>query len=521
LAFSTSSFRVRGYGRGGETTPAIITGSPPFIDLIHDDELLNEVVTWGSYSSSAGSIATVIRQMRLGAGEWTSYQDDIIAETGQIWRVREQVIDSADNSRIFYSSSRTVAPAPAVAPSPFSDNLWAILDTTEGGQLQILISDLPFDGGSPITDIEYQVGSGPWISSGGTSSFFIDGLTNDQEYGIRIRAVNAYGESDPSSSKQDTPTLITVPEAFAVGDWDLNDTEEGGTLSVIINQLPFNGGSPITDVQYRVDSGLWVSTGGVSSFDISGLTNGVQVSVVLRSENIKGVSDISDVKDGTPTLVTVPSAFGPFDWNVEDTFAGGQLTVNILSLPDSGGATISDIEYQVSGGSWISSGGTSTFNIDGLTNGTSYIIRIRAVNAVGSGPQSGAKSETPTLVDVPATFDVGDWDLVDTGVGGELLVNIHQLPNPNGAEITDVEYRVDGGSWVSSGGIISFEITGLTDDVEYDVELRAVNSEGEGPGSDLKSEAPTTAPLENQFFTSGGQEFLTSSGQKFLVAEDD
>jgi len=69
--------------------------------------------------------------------------------------------------------------------------------------------------------------------------------------------------------------------------------------------------------------------------------------------------------------------------------------VIIGSLPSSGGSPILDIEYRVDGGSWTSSGGTSSFVIGSLTNGIEYDIEIRAVNAIGNGAASSIKAETP------------------------------------------------------------------------------------------------------------------------------
>ena len=73
---------------------------------------------------------------------------------------------------------------------------------------------------------------------------------------------------------------------------------------------------------------------------------------------------------------------------------------------------------------------------------------------------------------------------------GDLLVTISTLPQTDSA-ITDVEYRVDGGAWVSSGGITTFTISGLTNGVSYSVELRAITRFGASPASDTKSATPT------------------------------
>lgn len=92
---------------------------------------------------------------------------------------------------------------------------------------------------------------------------------------------------------------------------------------------------------------------------------------------------------------------------------------------------------------------------------------------------------------VPDAFSAGNWSVSDAEIGGRLDVAISSLPQNNFATITDVQYRLDGGTWTSSGGIVGFSITGLTDGVEGDLELRAVNAQGNSATSDLKSATPS------------------------------
>lgn len=119
-------------------------------------------------------------------------------------------------------------------------------------------------------------------------------------------------------------------------------------------------------------------------------------------------------------------------------------------------------------------------------------ITVEADNGVDD-PISREFTITVTNVAiVPAAFEVGDWD-VDGG-DQEADVTIDDLPESGDDAVTDVEYRLDGGAWISSGGTVSFTITGLTNDVEYDVQLRAVNAIGAGAASDTKSVTPTATP---------------------------
>ncbi len=98
----------------------------------------------------------------------------------------------------------SLAPPAPVAPDAFGAGDWSIASGDE--KADITINALPPDGGSAISDIEFRLDGGSWVSSGGTSSFTISGLTNDQEYDVALRAVNSAGAGVASDTKQVTPT---------------------------------------------------------------------------------------------------------------------------------------------------------------------------------------------------------------------------------------------------------------------------------------------------------------------------
>ena len=67
-----------------------------------------------------------------------------------------------------------------------------------------------------------------------------------------------------------------------------------------------------------------------------------------------------------------------------------------------GGAAITNYKYQINDGSWTAFSPavtSSSVTIGGLTNGTTYSVKLRAVNMVGDGAISDAVSVTPAAVD--------------------------------------------------------------------------------------------------------------------------
>jgi len=103
---------------------------------------------------------------------------------------------------------------------------------------------------------------------------------------------------------------------------------------------------------------------------------------------------------------------------------------------------------------------------------------------------------------VPDQMDSSHWYVLDKGTGGTIQIVIKGRPAHNGSLITGFEYQIDGGSWTSLGinsidtgshdpANSIYEISGLTDDVEVDVAVRAVNEVGAGTASAAEAVTPT------------------------------
>lgn len=160
-------------------------------------------------------------------------------------------------------------------------------------------------------------------------------------------------------------------------------------------------------------------------------------------------------------------------------------------LPDAAGATFAYQWKDADDDSDLTGETANTLDTQGYI-GLEVYCEVTATNSAGSTAEDsntvGPLEEAPEVPTVPDAFETGDWSIV---AGDEKAdVTISSLPAANGASITNIEYRIDGGSWASSGGTTSFTITGLTNETEYDVEIRAVNSVGAGGESDTKQVTP-------------------------------
>ena len=208
--------------------------------------------------------------------------------------------------------------------------------------------------------------------------------------------------------------------------------------------------------------------------------------IKLKAVNVVGVSDsesnvISTQTASTPSAPTIDTV----------TAGSGNLTVS-FTAGGSGGSTITKFEYSLdSGSNWETATVLSSpFVITGLTNGTSYSLKMRGVNVIGNGTASAMVSGTPYTVPGAPSFTG-----TVTPSSGSLSITI--VPgSTGGSAITSYQYSTDrGGSWLTrqdSGGtstsitinkLSSDGTTNLADGTEYCVQIRAVNAAGAGAAS--------------------------------------
>jgi len=108
---------------------------------------------------------------------------------------------------------------------------------------------------------------------------------------------------------------------------------------------------------------------------------------------------------------TSPAQFAANQWSISNLATGGDARITISTLPDNGGSAITDLEYQIDGGSWVSLGGTTSGNYDlanAFTDGVAALVAIRAVNAIGNGTASSTKSITTTASGVSISTFISD-----------------------------------------------------------------------------------------------------------------
>lgn len=139
------------------------------------------------------------------------------------------------------------------------------------------------------------------------------------------------------------------------------------------------------------------------------------------------------------------------------TAGDGQVSVAFTAPSSNGGSAITDYKYQLDGGSWVSaSTTTSPVVITGLTNGTNYSIKLRAVNAAGDGAASSALNiATSSLATASATIIQSDVARVSRGA---INANNKMVSQGLARFLADRESGIPLAESVSSSGMSSFKI---------------------------------------------------------------
>jgi hypothetical protein len=268
------------------------------------------------------------------------------------------------------------------------------------------------------------------------------GMTVDSGGVFGIPPYPGFGISDGGS----IGPIITIPAAPTISSI-LSGNQQ---LTVSFLAPASDGGSVITDYQYSTNINAFSSIGAtVAPFIITGLTNGTTYDIALRAVNVVGAGPIAA---GTGTPVTTPSA--P---TISSILSGNQqLTVSFLAPASDGGSVITDYQYSTNINAFSSIGATvAPFIISGLTNGTTYDIALRAVNAVGAGPIAAGTGTPSTSVVVNgwATNIGGGGNDIGNGITTDIFGNVYAI-GTTGVSTTP-STSVNSYSIVSSGIIIT------------------------------------------------------------------
>ena len=379
-----------------------------------------------------------------------------------------------------------------------SDNDFAVARYTAAGAL-----DTTFSTDGKVTT---AIGSGDDYGYGvaiqSDGKIVVAGNSNNgSDNDFAVVRYNGQGSSDT------TPSTLTVTATPACGS---TVTDDSVTIS-----LTFQVNPPAAKlVEHLYASGgtaLGTNWTGAGTTDATtgALTSTLGPASGVAAANADGLvfrlQDEPSVTASCSWQIAAPPATAPAaPTNLAAAPGDGQLVVTWTA--PSGTVTGYDVEYKVStASSWTdaSHAGTGTSQtITSLNNGTLYNVRVRAVNSNGDGPWA-TTTGTPTA---PATGPSAPTSLA-VGTGDGQLVVTWAAPALGTVTGYDVEYKVSiATSWTDAshtGTGTSQTITSLDNGTLYDVRVRAVTANGNGPwatdratpGNDVWSATLTVANI--------------------------
>ena len=286
-----------------------------------------------------------------------------------------------------------------------------------------------------------------------------------------------------------------------------------------------DGGTAIVRYELRYQEtggsyGSWAPVpggGSARSATVRNLDNGTSYEFQVRAFN-----GISPGHAATASATLAESAPGAPS-GLRATGGDESVTLN-WSAPGDGGSQILRYEYRygASGetwGEWMTvsgSGSARRVAVSGLTNGTAYGFQVRAVNSFGEGEAAEATATPGTPPSAPTGLAAS--------VASESITVMWGMPaDDGGSAITGyhVRYRMSAGAWSNwmavAGGAsaTSYTMTGLTNGIGHEIQVRAVNGVGNGVAATV--EATPMEGINFAHFANGQSSGVTITSDIVLV----
>ena len=208
----------------------------------------------------------------------------------------------------------------------------------------------------------------------------------------------------------------------------------------------------------------------------------------------------------------------PTDIPVVTGVDGGSTSLRVTwTIDDAAGVTAYDVRHiastatdkgdsnwTVTDNAWTSTaGGALSYAISGLTNGTSYDVQVRPVRDTTDGSWSetavgtpaAAAGAAPAITSVRAEEQVLTvaWSAPASPPATVTGYGVRHIRSDAADKATDANWTVLSAA-TNSASVLTYTITGLTNDVGYDVQVRAVTANGNGAWSATATGLPADFP---------------------------
>ena len=364
----------------------------------------------------------------------------------------------------------------------------------------------------------FSIGAASGVLTFRSAPNFEDATDDDTSntYVVVVRATSGTGARAKTADQTITVTVTDVDgEAPGV---PAAPTVSSASVSSVTAAwaAPANAGPPITDYDYRYQvksTPGWTEVTNTTitalSATITGLAEDTEYEVQVRATNDEGTSGWSDSGSASTDANAAPAftSSATFDAAENQTAAG---TVE-ASDSDAGDSVTG---YAIQGGADQSAfsigaaSGVLTFrsapNFEDATDddaSNTYVVVVRATSGTGARAKTADQTITVTVTDVDGEAPGVPAAPTVSSASVSSVTAAWAAPANAGPPITDYDYRYQvkstpGWTEVTNTTItaLSATITGLAEDTEYEVQVRATNDEGTSGWSDSGSASAATTP---------------------------
>lgn len=231
-----------------------------------------------------------------------------------------------------------------------------------------------------------------------------------------------------------------------------------------------------------------IATGLYTSYTVTGLTGGATYLFKVRASNSYGSGDFSSTLSYVPQ--DVPGEVGIPDVAITSPTSSSTTVTIDWDEPEEHSSTITeyDVRFLSSTGTYVRStsecaGTDSTtltttsctvsmseiISLTGLSRDTTIRVKVRAINAIGSGAWSELNTEGATIETVPTGSTTVSFDLTQT-TNTETVVEWTEITGSNrgGSSVSIDQYEIQWNQGSSTNG--TWELLDYTNDLTYTVD---------------------------------------------------
>jgi hypothetical protein len=415
--FTVSATNSVGEGNPSSASQAVVPAAVPGMPTSLSGSSGNGTVslTWVTPSSVGGSgiLDYIIEYSSNSGATWTTFTDGTSTTTSAtvtgLTNGTSYVFQVSASNNV--GAGQHSAVSSAVIPATVPGAPTGVSGVGGAGQVTVSWSAPVVNGGASVSSYTVTSSGGQTCSwSSGPLSCVVTGLGNGVAYTFTVTASNSAGDGVASSASSAVTPLAAAPVLGSVSTGNGQITFAWGAVA--------HGGDT-----YRVYWGTdptwasaytYTSSGGSTSYTATGLTNGTTYYFRVAGWN-NGLNPQVGTTAWSTNGSAVPSVPTPSaPTSVSGSKGDESLTVAWVA-PSTNGLAITDYEVYIgtsaSGTFSLVTDGVSTVpgaSITGLSNGTSYYVKVAAVNSLGAGAMSAVSAAITPAAPCSSACAIGD-----------------------------------------------------------------------------------------------------------------